>query len=64
MPTLRKLEQGEASTSVATQLRALQVPGLEKDIDLLAKDDKVGRRLQDIHQVSAPRGRHAGNDRH
>jgi transcriptional regulator with XRE-family HTH domain len=57
LPTLRKLEQGEASTSVATLLRALQVLGLEKDIDLLAKDDEVGRRLQDIHQVGAPRGR-------
>lgn len=57
LPTLRKLEQGESSTSVATLLRALQVLGLEKDIDLLAKDDEVGRRLQDIHQVGAPRGR-------
>lgn len=57
LPTLRKLEQGEASTSVATLLRALQVLGLEKDLDLLAKDDEVGRRLQDIHQVGASRGR-------
>jgi transcriptional regulator with XRE-family HTH domain len=56
LPTLRKLEQGEASSSLATLLRALQVLGLEKDLDLLAKDDEIGRRLQDIHQVGAPRG--------
>lgn len=58
LPTLRKLEQGEPSGSLATLLRALQVLGLDQDIDLLAKDDELGRRLQDIHQVGAPRGRH------
>lgn len=57
LPTLRKLEQGESSSSLATLLRALQVLGLDQDIELLAKDDEVGRRLQDIHQVGAPRGR-------
>lgn len=57
LPTLRKLEQGEPSSSLATLLRALQVLGLDQDVDLLARDDEVGRRLQDIHQVGAPRGR-------
>lgn len=57
LPTLRKLEQGEPSSSLATLLRALQVLGLDQDFDLLARDDEVGRRLQDIHQVGAPRGR-------
>lgn len=58
LPTLRKLEQGEPSSSLATLLRALQVLGLDRDVDALASDDEVGRRLQDIHQVGAPRGRH------
>lgn len=56
LPTLRKLEQGESSSSLATLLRVLQVLGLDKDIDALARDDEVGRRLQDINQVGAPRG--------
>lgn len=57
LPTLRKLEQGEGSSSLATLLHVLEVLGLDKDLDLLAKDDELGRRLQDIHQVGAPRGR-------
>lgn len=57
LPTIRKLEHGDPTTGLSTLLRALQVLGLDKDIDLLAKDDELGRRLQDIHQVGAPRGR-------
>ena len=54
--TIGKLEQGDPSTSLATMLRLLQVLGLESDIDKLAVDDELGRRLQDIHQVGPPRG--------
>ena len=57
VPTLRKLEQGDASVSLAAVLRFLQVLGLAADIDQLAADDELGRRLQDIHQKGAPRGR-------
>lgn len=57
LPTLRKLEQGEGSVGLATLLRALEVLGLERDLDLVAKEDELGRRLQDIRQVGAPRGR-------
>jgi transcriptional regulator with XRE-family HTH domain len=55
LPTIRKLEKGDPTTSVATMVRALHVLGLEKDLDLLAADDVLGRKLQDIHQVGAPR---------
>lgn len=57
IPTLRKLEQGDAGVSLATFLRILQVLGLASDIDGLAADDELGRRLQDIEQKGAPRGR-------
>jgi DNA-binding XRE family transcriptional regulator len=55
LPTIRKLEKGDPTTSLATMVRALQVLGLEKDIDLLAANDELGRTLQDIHQIGAPR---------
>ena len=57
IPTLRKLEMGDAGVSLATALRVLQVLGLAADIDELAADDEVGRRLQDIQQKGPPRGR-------
>lgn len=47
VPTLAKLENGEPSTSLATMLRVLSVLGLSDDIDLLAKEDALGRELQD-----------------
>ena len=56
LPTIRKLEQGDATISLATMVRALYVLGLEQDLDLLASNDELGRKLQDIHQVAPPRG--------
>jgi transcriptional regulator with XRE-family HTH domain len=57
--TLAKLEAGNPSTSLATMLRVLQVLGLSEDIDRLAADDELGRRLQDLEQRDPPRGRSA-----
>jgi transcriptional regulator with XRE-family HTH domain len=57
--TLAKLEAGNPSTSLATMLRVLQVLGLSRDIDRLAADDELGRRLQDEEQRDPPRGRSA-----
>ena len=57
VPTVRKLEKGDATTSLATLARALKVLGLHGDLDLLAAHDELGRKLQDIHQVGPPRGR-------
>lgn len=57
--TLAKLEAGNPSTSLATLLRLLQVLNLAPDIDALAADDELGRRLQDLEQPAPPRGRHA-----
>src|SRR5690242_17081787 len=47
VPTLGKLEAGDPSTSLATMLRVLTVPGMGADIDLLAAQDTLGRSLQD-----------------
>lgn len=57
--TLAKLEAGNPTTSLATLLRLLDVLGLGADIDRIAVDDELGRRLQDLAQPAPPRGRHA-----
>lgn len=46
-PTLRSLERGDLTVSLGVLVRALGVLGLEADVDLLAADDQLGRRLQD-----------------
>lgn len=46
--TLRRLENGDHTIAVGTYLRALRVLGLDRDIDEVAKDDVLGRKLQDI----------------
>lgn len=57
--TIAKLESGNPSTSLATTLRFLQVLGLGEQIDLLAADDELGRKLQDLDLRDPPRGKSA-----
>lgn len=45
--TLHRLEGGDPGISIGTYLRALRVLGLDLDLDLVARDDVLGRRLQD-----------------
>ncbi len=45
--TLVKIEKGHAGASLGNVLNVLHVLGLEKDFLLLAKDDVLGRKLQD-----------------
>lgn len=59
--TLNRLEKGDPSIAMGTYVRALRALGLEKDIDKVAQDDALGRKLQDLKLPIArkPRGRPA-----
>lgn len=46
--TLWGLEKGAANISLESFLRVLSILGLEEDLLLIAKDDVLGRKLQDI----------------
>ena len=48
-PTLSSIEKGKPTVSIGSYLLVLQVLGLEKDFLLIAKDDKLGRKLQDAN---------------
>ena len=58
VPTIRKLEGGNASTSLSVVMRALVVLGLSADIDRIAAEDSLGRELQDaaLKNPRHPRG--------
>ena len=52
--TLTRLEQGDLSASLGLLARVLAILGLDEDLDQLARDDELGKRLQDVH-LSRPR---------
>jgi transcriptional regulator with XRE-family HTH domain len=47
-PTLAKVERGDPSVTLGTYLRILAIYGLENDLSVVAGDDILGRRLQDL----------------
>lgn len=49
IPTLTKVERGVATVAIGTYLRVLYVLGLNQDILLIAKEDPLGRSIQDIN---------------
>jgi transcriptional regulator with XRE-family HTH domain len=53
-PTAVAIEKGSPTVSMGSYLLVLQVLGMEKDILLVAKDDELGRKLQDA-EISTPR---------
>jgi transcriptional regulator with XRE-family HTH domain len=56
--TLFRVEEGNPGVSIATIVSVLRVLGLQGDLDLLGRDDILGRKLQDLQlpvRKTAPR---------
>jgi len=52
--TLRKLERGNLTVSLGLLVRVLGILGLESDLDRVAAEDELGRRLQEA-RMTRPR---------
>jgi transcriptional regulator with XRE-family HTH domain len=46
--TIRRIEQGDSSVSLGHYVAVLAVLGLVDDLTKVARDDELGRKLQDI----------------
>lgn len=53
--TLIKIEKGDEGVAIGYYFRVLAVLGLDKDLMLIAKDDELGRKLQDAKLTAKER---------
>ena len=53
--TVSRIEKGSPTVSIGIYLRVLYALQLEDDILLIAKDDELGRRLQDLSLINRRR---------
>ena len=66
-PTLGKVERGDPSAAFGVYVQVLRVLGLIEDLSLIAKEDVLGRRLQDEllpQRRRAPRKKAAAEGSH
>ena len=65
-PTLYKIEQGDPSVAIGLYVHVFRVLGILDDLSLIAKEDVLGRRLQDEslpHRKRAPRRKTSTGER-
>ena len=55
--TLIRIEKGEPSVSLGAYASALQVLGLQQDLNAIALEDPLGRKLQDLNLPSRQESR-------
>jgi transcriptional regulator with XRE-family HTH domain len=54
--TLTRIESGESNVTFAHLFQVMRILGLGEDIDKLAADDEMGRKLQDLDLKIPKRG--------